>query len=199
MSILSRRLLIVIALAGSLAVGGASAQPAPSPETSRGVKVLEPETNDTPPAPPRSAPAATPTAGPPSPGPVIHFCDRPFAHAQLQLGSPIGFNRSLARRLRSGGRVVVNLTEPYPDKSPPPQLLSSWFAAAQAGGGTVTVKQYCDAARGSLGSWLAGLFRTSPSDRYRSARGYDVVLHADALDRVVTQVEFSPKAAGAGS
>jgi len=198
---------------------GASAQTA-APQSSaekpaaagtfRGVKVLEADPDPIPaplPVPitpppiikPQNSGAATsldapaPIRHPQAPVIVVHFCSRPFSAPDLTLDASTDFERSLSRALRSKKRVVVDLSQTYPDKSPPPGALSPWLSEVKSAGGTVTVKQYCDAARGSLSSWFAEVFGGHPGSIYRPARQYDAILHADALDHVITQVEFTPK------
>jgi hypothetical protein len=148
------------------------------------------------PAPVQRVDAMTPAPGPVAP--VIKLCSRPFKEPALTLSADL--DRRLARELRAQKVLVVDLPQPYPERADPPAALSPWLSEVESAGGTVTVKQYCSAAKGSLGSWLAKIGRVirgnaQAASPYAAARGYDVVLHADALDRVITQVEFRPKAA----
>lgn len=127
--------------------------------------------------------------------PVIKPCARPVASPDLQLPAR-NFDRQLAAKLRTGQAVSIDLATPFPQKETPPAPLNRWLIEVRNGGGEVAVEQYCDAGKGILGGWLAKLFGTADKEAiYKPARGYDAVLHADALDRVVTQVEFMPKAA----
>jgi hypothetical protein len=169
-------------------------------ETSRGVRVLEAEPEsprpsaDPPPPFPTPEPAVRPA---PAPVPVLKFCDRPFTAPDMRLADGKGFDAALAARLRAGRRVVVDLDQPYNNDAAGPAALQPWLQSVKASGGAVSVKEYCEAARGALGEWLANIFGAKPSQDapYRAARQYNVVLHADALDKVITQVEFAPKAA----
>jgi hypothetical protein len=192
---------LTLALAGS-----AWAQTEPPPlknEQGRGVRVLKAED----PSASSSSPSASPAVTPPAPAqvvkptpaalpkPIIKLCERPFATTDVRWDGQSGTDRALAQRLRTGQRVVVDLAQPYPEAAQPPAGLSRWLTEVQKGGGAVTVKQYCKSARGGLGSWLAKLGESlGGGSLYRPARQYDVLLHSDALDRVVTQVEFVPKA-----
>ncbi len=210
-----------IVVAFGLAAGGAFAQTQPGPQqaqpqtappvhtTSRGVRVLEaePEPEPTPapqaapesppPPPPVEAPPMEPAPPPPPPHAVINFCPRPFDAPDLRLVAGTDFDHALAAALKSGNRVVVDVDKPFPDHAAPPAMLGRWLGEVRAAGGTVTTKQYCEAARGALGSWLADLAAKWGGNVYRPARAYDVIMHADALDHVITQVEFSPKASRA--
>ena len=180
---------VALALPGAVAV----AQPLNS-ENSRGVRILEAE--------PEPAPAAKPVATPPAPPRVLKFCDRPFDKPDLTLASA-SIDKDLAAGLKTRKRVVVDLTKPYKNDDAAPAAIAPWLAEVKAGGGQVTVKEYCEAARGALGTWLAKLFSAKPAPAveplYRPARQYDVILHADALDKVITQVEFAPKAPRPGT
>jgi len=131
--------------------------------------------------------------------PIIKLCSRPFAKPDLRLD--VDFDRRLGRQLRAQKALVIDLPQPYPERAAPPAALTPWLSEVEASGGTITVKQYCSAARGGLGSWLAKIGRvlrgnaTAPN-RYAAARNYNVVLHSDALDKVITQVEFTPRGPG---
>lgn len=173
------------------------ADPLPG-EGSRGVRILEAEEPPPPPPPPPEEAAPPPPAPPPVRplrGPVIKACDRPFAETDLRLDSAPGFEKALAAKLRGGQRVVVDLASPYGDKSPAPAPLAKWLGEITASGGQVEVKQYCEGTRSLLGKWLAELFSPKPNYAYRAARKYNAVLHADAVDHVITQVEFTPRGA----
>ena len=171
-----------------------SAQVATEPlpgEGSRGVRILEAEeTEPALPAPPPDAPKRQ-TA--PLRTPIIKFCERPFAAPDLRLSDGAGFDKALAAKLRTRKRVVVDLATPYGERDVAPAALTPWLGEVQASGGSVETKQYCDATRGALTSWLVQLFTPKPANPYRTARRYNVVLHADALDHVITQVEFTPR------
>lgn len=198
---------VVLALACAGSAWGQSAPPALKNEQGKGVRVLKAEepaesTSSTPARPAVTPPAVTPPAPAqvvrPTPAalptPVIKLCERPFATTDVRWDGMSGNDRTLAQRLKTGQRVVVDLAQPYPEAAQPPAGLSRWLTEVQKGGGAVTVKQYCKAARGGLGSWLAKLGESMGGGRmYRPARQYDVLLHSDALDRVVTQVEFVPR------
>ena len=184
----------------------------------RGVKVLEaeptppevpavvapapvapaPVTADPAPSPPPTVAATVTTHPAPAPIRVLHFCDRPFAQPDLTLGSDANFDQDLSRALKTHAHIVVDLTQPYPDQGAAPAALEPWLAEVKANGGLITVKQYCEAARGNLGSWLASILGIHAGGLYRTARQYDVILHTDALDHVITQVEFSPKPGARG-
>lgn len=197
----------------ALASGAASAQTKPPPnapttpmpvitdENARGMRILPAEAEAPPPAPP--PPAPPPPAPPPRasgpPVPVVQLCSRPVAQPDLTFAEGRAFDRALARKLKAGGVVTIDLPQPYAEKGEAPGTLSNWLAQVQAGGGAVTVKQYCEAARGSLTDWVAGLFTPKPGGVYRPARAYDAVLHTDALDHVITQIEFTPRAAKTGA
>lgn len=181
------------ALAGSAALAQASyatiGPTVPSTAKSKGVRVIRPDE----PATVNALQPSTPVAGP-----VIKFCNRPFAQPALKLGADL--DRRLASELRARKTLVVDLPQPFPERAAPPAALAPWLSEVEAAGGTVTVKQYCSAAKGGLGSWLTKISRVLRGDGktanpYAAARNYNVVLHADALDRVITQVEFTPKAA----
>lgn len=186
---------LVLALSGALA---AAQTPQPG-ETSRGVRILEAQP-DPEPAPVKPAPAPPKPA--PKPTPVIKFCSRPFDKPDLTLAAQTTFDRDLGASLKTRKRVVVDLDKPYKDEAAAPAAIAPWLSEVKAGGGTVTVKEYCEAARGNLGTWLANIFGSKPAtpqSPYRAARQYNVILHADALDKVITQVEFAPKTARAGT
>jgi len=183
---------------------GAALAQAPSGEY-RGVRVLEADPEPTPPKPVTAltAPVPPPTpvdaVKPPRekpPARVLKFCARPFATPDLTLGVTRDFDQALSHALAGDKAVVVDLAEPFADHAAPPAALTPWLSEVRAAGGQVTVTQYCDAARGALGSWVAGIFGHRGSGLYRVARRYNAVLHADALDRVITQVEFAPKPRG---
>lgn len=202
-----RRKLLFAALATGLA-GAALAQTAQPVRggsvRSRGVIILRPE------AQPVSVPPSPPPAGDPSASsrpvpkppiaPVIKSCARPFPTPDVQLDDPAVFRAALAARLRQGGRVVVNLAKPYPEDKLPPDTLTPWFDEIRGSGGAVTVVSYCQQSRDAFGGLLARIFGggNDPGRPYRAARRYDAVLHIDALDQAVTQVEFRPRAMAGG-
>ncbi len=141
-----------------------------------------------------SAPAPLRTAA--LPAPVIKSCARPIADPDLHVDAAADFQRQLRPRLRMRQRVVLDLSAPYAAQAAPPAGLAPWIDAVKGSGGSVSVAQYCQMTRG-FGDWLARMFATTPRDpsrAYDAAHGYDMILHADALDRTVTQVEFVPRA-----
>ena len=166
---------------------------------SRGVQVLEAgqaATSDT-----AVVPAPTPVAPTPSrpvfvvvpvTHPVVRTCDRPFAKADMTLGTK-SFDRRLAEALRNGGPVLVDVADPYDPAGAPPSTLSPWLSASKAGGGAVTVTPYCTAGRGVFRDWVEDVVGHVSGRIYRLARNYDVVLYADAARRKVTQVQFKPR------
>jgi hypothetical protein len=185
---------------------------------SKGVRILSPEAAAeaeglppvTPPLPTPAAPSASILANtvpaPPVPSaapaptavavvaPVIPPCTRPVTSPDLRLPER-NFDRLLAAKLKTGKAVSIDLENPFPQKGEAPAPLNRWLLEVRNSGGQVAVEQYCDSAKGMLGGWLAKLFGAGDKDAlYKPARAYDAVLHADALDRVVTQVEFTPKA-----
>lgn len=163
---------------------------APTPAPTPPVKMVSP-TPAPAPTPPVKVVSPTPA---PNPAPAIQLCARPFPTTDVRWDGVAKIDAVLAQRLKTRQRVVVDLAQPYPERNAPPAGLSRWLSEVEKGGGAVTVKQYCKAARGGLGSWLAQLAESLGGGAvYRPARQYDVVLHSDALDHVVTQVEFVPK------
>ena len=169
----------------------------PANVNTKGVRVLMPEETPGAGAAPAPSPVAPATVTkPPVPAPIVQLCARPFPTTDVRWDGVTKIDAVLAKRLKTRQRVVVDLAQPYPERNAPPAALSRWLSEVEKGGGAVTVKQYCKAARGGLGSWLAQLADSLGGGKmYRAARDYDVVLHSDALDRVVTQVEFVPKSA----
>ncbi len=166
----------------------------------RGVRILPPE----PPAPmpvaqesqiPTAAHAVTPVAAAPASPPVLKACDRPVAKPTLRFTDPARFDQALKAKLRRGRVVVVDLDTPYPADNEAPLPLGTWLNEVKQSGGTVSVAPYCQKGRG-LGGFFAKLFGGGPAEPYRAARRYDAVLHVDAVDQVVTQVEFAPRKAG---
>ena len=158
----------------------------------RGVIVIRPDAAaDTSPAPvpPNTAPK-------PVVSPVIRACARPFASPDITLIEGGDIRKPLAARLKTGRPVVVDWARPYAQDGAAPPALEPWLAEVRASGGTVTTAAYCQQTRGAFDflKRLLGI-STDPGRPYRAARDYDVVLHADALDRVVTQVEFRPRQA----
>lgn len=172
---------------------------APPNATTKGVRILEPtETPDGPgnaPTAPPTAPVAQPVVQPPTVQPVVKACPRPFAQPDLTLADGPGFDRALAARLRTRTRVVVDLPHPYPQGDAAPAPLATWLAEVDAAHGSITVQPYCT--RSAFGDWVKALFRRDPHRLFRPVQGYDVILHADGLDQVVTQVEFVPHAPAA--
>lgn len=131
----------------------------------------------------------------PVPAPaVLKACDRPVAKPTLRFADPARFDRALKGALRRGKTVVVDLDSPYPVANEAPAPLGAWLNEVEKSGGMVTVSPYCQKGRG-LGGFLAKLFGGGPADPYKAARAYDAVLHVDAVDQIVTQVEFAPRKA----
>ncbi|MDO7836546.1 hypothetical protein Q4610_15980 [Sphingobium sp. HBC34] len=176
----------------------------------RGVRILPPE----PPAPapvanppqavaptanavaPRADPAIAPVASAPAPAlPVLAPCNRPVAKPTLRFSEAGGFDRRLRSKLRRGRAVVVDLDTPYRVDNEAPAPLGAWLNEVKQSGGAVSVAPYCQKGRG-MGGFFARLFGGGPAEPYKAARGYDAVLHVDAVDQVVTQVEFAPRRAG---
>ena len=145
-------------------------------------------------APGRKVPvAAAPVAVAPV-APVLKACDRPVAKPTLRFTDPARFDRALKGKLRRGRPVVVDLDTPYPADNEAPLPLGAWLNEIKQSGGTVSVAPYCQKGRG-LGGFFAKLFGGGPAEPYKAARRYDAVLHVDAVDQVVTQVEFAPRKA----
>ena len=168
-------------------------------EQARGVMVLRPTEAPAPVPTPLPAPTPTPTPVPtPLPlavrpaAPVIKPCPRPFARADLVLGSGASFDRRLRTLLAARrGSVIVDLAAPYPVDAAPPAPLSPWLDNVKGSGGLVTVDSYCQASRGLFGNFLKKMFGASPDAAgYAAAAGYDAVLHVDGTDQRVTQVQF---------
>jgi len=187
-----------------------SEQPPAEGAAGRGVRILPPE--PTAPKPvaqepqvPAAAHAVTPgpvvgadpgrsapvTAAPIS-APVLKGCDRPVAKPTLRFTDPARFDQALKAKLRRGRPVVVDLDAPYPADNEAPLPLGAWLNEVKQSGGTVSVAPYCQKGRG-FGGFFAKLFGGGPAEPYRAARRYDAVLHVDAVDQVVTQVEFAPR------
>lgn len=188
------------------------ADKAPDKSKARGVRIIRPDTpseaakpkpSTAPvPSPARIAPgsAIAPKPAPPAPArltaPVIKPCPRPFATPDLALGATPRFEKALRTRLAARrGRVVVDLAQPYAAGADAPAALAPWLEEVKASGGIVSVDQYCRRGRGAFGNFLKTLLGGASRNPYKAARSYDAVLHADALDMVVTQVEFVPRAA----
>lgn len=197
------------------AQAGSRTQPVAGPVHARGVKVIRAETvpedspaPTTPPAPlappmnsnaapvKANAPTAAGRVQPLMVAPVIKACPRPIERPDLVLADAAGFDRALKARLSARrGRVVIDLAQPYAMNGEPSAALRPWLDEVQASGGIVTVNSYCQKGRGAFGDFFKKLMGSGkPKSPYRAARTYDVVLHADALDQRVTQVEFTPRA-----
>ncbi|MBV2149720.1 hypothetical protein KRZ98_15730 [Sphingobium sp. AS12] len=125
---------------------------------------------------------------------VLKACDRPVTKPTLRFADPARFDRALKGALRRGKTVVVDLDSPYPVANEAPAPLGAWLNEVEKSGGMVTVSPYCQKGRG-LGGFLAKLFGGGPAEPYKAARAYDAVLHVDAVDQIVTQVEFAPRKA----
>lgn len=208
---------VPIALAQT-ANGSPSTQTPEAGATGRGVRILPPEppapapvanppqssvptANAVPPVatmpnaamPATSAPA--PAAATPAALPVLKPCERPVAKATLRFSEAGGFDRQLRSRLRRGRPVVVDLDTPYRVDNEAPAPLGAWLNEVKQSGGAVSVAPYCQKGRG-MGGFFAKLFGGGPAEPYKAARRYDALLHVDAVDQVVTQVEFAPRRAG---
>ena len=170
----------------------------------RGVRILPPEspapTAVTNGQPVQQAPAhaVTPTSAA-VPGkqamtlPILKSCDRPMAKPTLRFDDPTKFDRAFRAKLR-GRAVVVDMDTPYPADREAPAPLGAWLNEVKQSGGTVSVAPYCQKGRG-FGGFFAKLFGGGPAEPYKAIRRYDAVLHVDAVDQVVTQVEFTPRKA----
>lgn len=171
----------------------------------RGVRILP----ATPPAPnpvaneqqvqqaPAHAVAPAPVADPGRQAvalPVLKGCDRPVAKPTLRFGDGASFDQALRSKLRRGRTVVVDMDTPYPADNEAPLPLGAWLNEVKQSGGAVSVAPYCQKGRG-LGGFFAKLFGGGPAEPYKAARRYDAVLHVDAVDQLVTQVEFAPRKA----
>lgn len=199
-----RRKVLLSALLTGLA-GGALAQGVQPAEggsvRSRGVIILRPEAQPAPVPAPAGDPNASSRPVPKPPiVPVIKACARPFPAPEVRLDDPAVFRAALAAALRRGGRVVVDLARPYAAGKLPPDALTPWFDEIRHSGGAVTVASYCQQSRGAFGDFFARIFGggKDPGRPYRAVRRYDAVLQVDALDQVVTQVEFRPRAGASG-
>ena len=184
-------------LAATVSAASAQTPPAPVNTQSRGVIVLPPKAGS-PPDQASPADAAPPTPPRPVPvvAPVIRECARPFAQPDVVLADAGGFDKALAAKLKGRRAVVVDLAQPYKMGGTPPPALAPWFAEVRASGGSVTASQYCQGARGMFGNWLSKLFGAKPGKPYKAVDGYNAVLHVNALDQQVTQLEFAPRDPG---
>lgn len=189
-----------------------AADPAEKPSTSasgRGVRIIAAEPPSPAPIahPPQVTPASAqavepartavtggtaPTRTPAATPSVLKPCDRPVAKPALRFGDPAGFDRMLRTKLRGSRAVVVDMDTPYPAAKEAPAPLGAWLNEVAQSGGSVSVSPYCQKGRG-FGGFFAKLFGGGPAEPYKAARKYDAVLHVDALDQVVTQVEFTPR------
>ncbi|MET0372063.1 MAG: hypothetical protein ABW039_11895 [Sphingobium sp.] len=163
--------------------------PAPEPVAPQQYKPAESKVNAV-----KPAIATTSTAGiRPSP-PVLKACDRPIAQPALSFSDPTRLDKSLRSKLRRGQRVALDMPTPYPVSSEAPAPLGAWLNEVKQTGGAVTVSPYCQKGRG-FGNFLSKIFGGSPAEPYKAARKYDVTLYVDAVDQVVTQVEFTRRKA----
>lgn len=191
---------------------GASSDPAPAAgATGRGVRILPPEPVNAPtvadkqqvqpepsratPEPPAAQPGGLSPVAPPATLPVLTACDRPVATPALRFSEQAQFDRLLRKKLRTGRAVTVDMDTPYPADREAPLPLGAWLNEIKQSGGSVSVAPYCQKGRG-LGGFFAKLFGGGPARPYKAARRYDAVLHVDAVDQVVTQVEFTPRKVG---
>lgn len=212
--------LLAIMIAGTASSGQAQTDNASPPPTlhgqirDRGVRILQAETPapaapvQTPPAVTLASASVTPVSvsatpapivvkpAPAMPAAVIHDCPRPLGQIDLRLDATAD-TKTVAGGLQDGKRFAVDLARPYSSRSGPPSALASLFDAVQTSGGHISVAQYCQSSRG-LGTWLAHLVGgntpAAKPDAIAAARHYDIVLHANALDQTVTQIEFVPRA-----
>jgi len=127
--------------------------------------------------------------------PVLKGCDRPIAKPTLRFANPASFDQAFKAKLRRGRAVVVDLDTPYPADKEAPLPLGAWLNEVKQSGGAVTVAAYCQKGRG-FGGFFTKLFGGPPAEPYKAIRRYDAVLHVDAVDQVVTQVEFAPRKVG---
>jgi hypothetical protein len=125
--------------------------------------------------------------------PILKNCDRPVAKPTLRFDDPTKFDRAFRTKLR-GRTVVVDMDTPYPADREAPAPLGAWLNEVKQSGGTVSVAPYCQKGRG-FGGFFAKLFGGGPAEPYKAVRRYDAVLHVDAVDQLVTQVEFAPRKA----
>ncbi len=185
------------------------APPAPlSGVNERGVRIIAPDAP--PPAPvaptqqpPKPAtpaaiskpkPTTVPGARPPLPLPVIKACTRPIANPTLRFSDPTRFDRALKAKLRGSRTVAVDIDSPYPAKNEAPAPLGAWLNEIKQSGGQVSVSTYCEGGRG-FGNFLARIFGGPSAGPYKAARRYDATLYVDAIDQIVTQVQFTPRKA----
>ncbi|WP_420143893.1 hypothetical protein [Sphingobium sp.] len=174
----------------------------------RGVRILPPEPPKAPTVvnrpkvqqAPANATSPRPAAQPgkqataPTPLPVLKSCDRPVARPTLRFGDPARFDSAFKAKLRGGRSVVVDIDTPYPADNEAPLPLGAWLNEVKQSGGTVTIAPYCVKGRG-IGGFFAKLFGGGPAEPYKAVRRYDAVLHVDAVDQNVTQIEFTPRKA----
>ena len=189
--------------------------PVPAPAPAKPVQLAPVPVNTPAPAPAKPiqpALVAVPTPAPaPNPSPVVPLrpatavtipiikpCDRPYAQTALRLDTDTRFARSLERIMKLRKPFVVDLAVPYASGGEIPAQLAPWLSEIKSSGGSVTVANYCNNTRGGFGNWLSRLFGGDPGKMYRPARLYDAVLHANSVDRVVTQVEFLPRPSDTG-
>ncbi len=165
----------------------------------RGVRVLRPEA--CPKAPPRILqiqPAPQPARTLPSPlpdPPPIVSCTRAFVSANLNVGAP-GFDGDLNRILVvQAESVVVDPVEPFA-AADPPKAVAGWLAEVQRTGGQVSRKAISCGDRGfSLFKTLKQFFAPRVSV-YTPAKDYNAVLWLEPESGLVTQVQFTRRAAG---
>jgi hypothetical protein len=172
-----------------------NAQEVTSNVHSRGVIVLKPVEE----SPPQPSPAsdAIPSPAPPKapqlPQPVIKSCPRPFAHPDVSLATTERFDRALRSHLQAkSGSVIVDIDVPFAVGAEAPPPLKPWLAEARSAGGLVTVDEYCQESRGFF-AFLSKLFTGDGASRYAAVDSYDVILHVNGLDQLVTQIEFKPR------
>ena len=111
------------------------------------------------------------------------------------MGESASFDKALKSKLRRGRNVVtLDLAKPYAINTSAPAPLGPWLEEIKSSGGIVAVKSYCEGGRGFF-DFLAKMFESKPQNAYKAVRRYDAMLHVDAVDQVVTQIEFTPRAA----
>jgi hypothetical protein len=168
--------------------------PADAPPPAPVAPTPQPFKSEAPAAVSKPKPIAAPGNRPPLPAPVIKPCARPIATPTLRFSDPSRFDRALKPKLRGSRSVSVDIESPYPAKNEAPAPLGAWLNEIKQSGGQVTVSTYCEGGRG-FGSFLARIFGGPPAEPYRAARRYDATLYVDAVDQIVTQVQFTPRKA----
>lgn len=205
--------LSLIAMACAMVpVSMAVAQDAPPPPPDamsgaigKGVKIIDAEPQaaalPVPPAPTYKPTGTTPHAVQPtaltSAPAGLKPCARPLAQPALSFADPAALDGPLRSKLRRGSaQVVLDIAHPYKASAEAPTPLSAWLNEVKQSGGAVEVKPYCQQGGRGFGKFFANLFGGGkPAEPYKAARKYDATLYVDALDQVVTQVEFTRRKA----